>query len=71
MELIIVAILAILIGLSFGIVGGLLGRKINSKNKLSSAELEALQIVDSAKEEEKALIIKAKEQALQVESERE
>ena len=70
MELIIVAILAILIGLSFGIVGGLLGRKIISKNKLSSAELEALQIVESAKEEEKALIIKAKEQALKVQSER-
>ena len=70
MELIIVAILAILIGLSFGIVGGLLGRKIISKNKLASAELEALQIVESAKEEEKALIIKAKEQALKVQSER-
>ena len=70
MELIIVAILAILIGLSFGIVGGLLGRKIISKNKLSSAELEALQIDESAKEEEKALIIKAKEQALKVQSER-
>ena len=70
MELIIVAILAILIGLSFGIVGGLLGRKIISKNKLSSAELEALQIVESAKEEEKALIIKAKEQSLKVQSER-
>tara|TARA_Y100000590_G_scaffold81751_1_gene90989 strand:+ start:9336 stop:10865 length:1530 start_codon:yes stop_codon:yes gene_type:complete len=70
MELIIVAILAILIGLSFGIVGGLLGRKIISKNKLSSAELKALQIVESAKEEEKALIIKAKEQALKVQSER-
>ena len=70
MELIIVAILAILIGLSFGIVGGLLGRKIISKNKLASAELEALQIVESAKEEEKALIIKAKEQSLKVQSER-
>lgn len=70
MELIIVAILAILIGLSFGIVGGLFGRNKISKNKLSSAELEALQIVEEAKEEEKALIIRAKEQALRVQSER-
>ena len=70
MEVAIVAVLAVLIGLSLGAVAGFLGRKLVSRSRLTTAEQEVSRILEVAEEEQRRLILEGKEQALKLQSDR-
>ena len=63
---IIVAILAVLAGLSVGGIGGYFGRGVVSDRRHEAARSEASDILEDAKEKRRTTIIEAKEEALKI-----
>ena len=61
---IIVAILAVLAGLSVGGIGGYFGRRVVSDRRYQAARSEASDILEDAREKRRTTIIEAKEEAL-------
>ena len=68
MDTIIVATLAVLVGLGTGALGGYFGRRIVSGRRYETARLEASQVLDEARESRRSLLLEAKEEALKVRS---
>lgn len=69
MDSTIIAILAVLVGLGLGAIGGYLGlRGLTSKSRVE-AESEATQVLDEAREAERRILLDAKEEAFKVRSE--
>ena len=64
-----IAILAVLVGLGLGAIGGYLGlRGLTSKHR-AETESEATQVLDEAREAERRILLDAKEEAFKVRSE--
>jgi ribonuclease Y len=70
-EIAIVAILAVLIGLSIGAVGGYLGRRIIYGRRLAAAQSEAEHVLEDAEEQKRTILVEAKEESLKFRSEAE
>lgn len=66
---IIIPLLAVLGGLIVGIGAGYYGRKVINRRRIGDANVEAVQIVETARDESRALLIEAKEDALKLRSE--
>ena len=64
MEIAIFSILAVLIGLSIGALGGYFGRGLLQSKSYAAAQSEAAQILEDADDERRAIIIEGKEEAL-------
>ncbi|CAI8037675.1 Ribonuclease Y [Geodia barretti] len=64
MEIAIFSILAVLIGLSIGALGGYFGRGLLQKKSYAAAQSEAAQILEDVADERRAIIIEGKEEAL-------
>ena len=60
----VIALLAVLIGLSVGAGAGYYGRRLVSSRRVDGAHIEAAQIVESAREQSRTIVIEAKEEAL-------
>ncbi len=68
MDIVITAIIAVLGGLIVGVVGGLWGRRLISGSQLAAAESDASRVLEDAKEQQRALLIEAKEESLKLRS---
>jgi ribonuclease Y len=66
---IVVAVLAVLIGLVVGALGGYLVRQLVTGRRVGAARTEAAQILEDAAEQERKLLIDAKEETLRIRSE--
>ena len=66
---IVVAVLAVLIGLVVGALGGYLVRQLVTGRRVEAARTEAAQILEDAAEQERKLLIDAKEETLRIRSE--
>ena len=64
----IIAILAVLGGLSLGVIGSYFGRRFITGRRNEAAHTEADRLLDDAKERTRAVLLEAKEEALQVRS---
>ena len=71
MDSTIIAILAVLVGLGLGAIGGYLGLRGLSIKRRAEAESEATQVLDEAREAERRILLDAKEEAFKVRSEHE
>ena len=71
MEIAIFSILAVLIGLTIGALGGYFGRGLLQRKSYAAAQSEAAQILEDAADERRAIIIEGKEEALQFRTEAE
>ena len=71
MEIAIFSILAVLIGLTIGALGGYFGRGLLQRKSYAAAQSEAAQILEDADDERRAVIIEGKEEALQFRTEAE
>ena len=71
METIIIATLAVLIGLTVGALGGYFGRRLLSSRRYAAARQEASVVLDEAREEKRRLELEAKEESLRIRSEEE
>ena len=71
MEIAIFSILAVLIGLTIGALGGYFGRGLLQKKTYIAAQSEAAQILEDAADEKRAIIVEGKEEALQFRTEAE
>ena len=65
---IIIATLAVLVGLGLGALGGYFGRRLLSGKRYRSAEQEAARLLDDAREKERSLLLEAKEEGLTIRS---
>ena len=65
----VIAILAVLIGLSAGAGAGYYGRRLVSGKRVDGARQEAEQILETARESSRTIIIEAKEESLKLRSE--
>jgi ribonuclease Y len=65
---VIVAIVAVLIGLGAGASFGLFGRKVLSRKRYEAAQEDASRVLEVAGERKRAIIIEAKEEALSIRS---
>ena len=65
---IIIAVLAVLVGLGIGATGGYFGRRVLSARRGSLARDEASRFLEAAREQERELLIEAKEEALRIKS---
>ena len=63
---IVIAILAVLVGLSVGVIGGYFGRRVISGRRYEAARSEASAILEDAEEQRRATIIEAKEEVLKL-----
>ena len=70
MESTIIAILAVLVGLGSGAIGGFFGQRLLTGKRRDAAEQEASQILTVAGEERRSVLQEAKEEALRVQTER-
>ncbi len=71
MEIAIFSILAVLIGLTIGALGGYFGRGLLQRKNYAAAQSEAAQILEDAADEQRAIIIEGKEEALKFRTEAE
>ena len=65
----VIALLAVLIGLSVGIGAGYYGRRLVSAKRIDGAQQEAERILEVAREQGRTTVIEAKEESLQLRSE--
>ena len=70
METTIIAILAVLVGLGSGAIGGIFGQRLLTGKRRNAAEQEASQIIAKASEQQRSVLLEAKEEALRIQSER-
>ena len=66
MESAIIAILAVLVGLVLGVVGGFFGRMLISRKQVGAANSEAERILEKARETSRERLVEAKEEALSI-----
>ena len=71
MEIAIFSILAVLIGLTIGALGGYFGRGLLQSRSYAATQSEAAQILEDAADERRAIIIEGKEEALKFRSDAE
>ena len=71
MEIAIFSILAVLIGLTIGALGGYFGRGLLQRKSYAAAQSEAAQILEDADDERRAIIVEGKEEALKFRTEAE
>ena len=71
MEIAIFSILAVLIGLTIGALGGYFGRGLLQQKNYAAAQSEAAQILEDAADEQRAIIVEGKEEALKFRTEAE
>jgi ribonucrease Y len=71
MDSTIIAILAVLVGLGLGAIGGYFGLRGLTSKRRAEAESEATQVLDEAREAERRILLDAKEEAFKVRSEHE
>ena len=67
-EIAITAILAVLVGLALGATAGYFGKRIILGKRLEAAQSEASRVLEQAEEERRDVLLKAKEDALQLRS---
>ena len=68
MDIVIVAILAVLGGLVLGAISGYFGRRVIAGKGLDAAQSKAAQVSEDAREQQRAILIEAKEEALTIRS---
>ena len=68
MEIVIIAILAVLGGLAVGAASGYFGRRFDFSKRLEEAQSEAAKFLDTAQEQKRDILLEAKEEALKVHS---
>ena len=68
MDTAVIAILAVLGGLIVGGIGGYLGRRLTNTKRTHEAESEAARLLEEANEQQRAVLIEAKEEALKIRS---
>ena len=68
MDTLVVTILAVLIGLGLGVVGGYFGRMLLFDRRYEAAKRQASAVLEDAREKERSLLIEAREEALKVRS---
>ena len=68
MEIAIIATLAVLIGLAVGALGGYFGKRLLSGRRYEAAKQEASLVLDGAREEQRRLLLEAKEESLKIRS---
>ena len=68
MEIAITAILAVLIGLALGAAAGYFGKRLILGKRLEAAQSEASRVLEQAEEERRNVLLKAKEDSLQLRS---
>ena len=66
MESAIIAIVAVLVGLLLGVIGGFFGRKLVSRRQIGEAGSEAERILERAREQGRERLVEAKEEALSI-----
>lgn len=71
MDSTIIAILAVLVGLGLGAIGGYLGLRGLTSKRRQEAQHEATRVLDEAREAERRILLDAKEEAFRVRSENE
>ena len=67
-EIAITAILAVLVGLALGATAGYFGKRLILGKRLGAAQSDASRVLEQAEEERRNLLLKAKEDALQLRS---
>jgi len=70
MDAAIIAILAVLVGLGLGAIGGFFGRRFLSARSRDAAEREASRILEEANGQNRRILLEAKEEVLRIQSER-
>jgi len=70
METTIIAILAVLVGLGSGAIGGFFVQRLSTGKRRDAAEQEASQVIARASDERRSVLLEAKEEALRIQSER-
>ena len=68
MDIIIVAILAVLGGLIVGVISGYFGRRLISGRRYEAAQSDASRVLEETKEQRRAILLEAKEEALRTRS---
>ena len=71
MDIVTIAIIAVLIGLVIGVSGGYLGRRIVSGKKYAAAQTEAAHILEESRDQQRTILLEAKEEAIKVRSDAE
>ena len=67
-EIAITAILAVLVGLALGAIAGYFGKRLILGKRLEAAQSDASRVLEQSEEERRNLLLKAKEDALQLRS---
>ena len=68
MEIVIIAILAVLGGLAVGAAGGYFGRSFDFSKRLDEAQLESAKLIEQGQEQKRDILLEAKEEALKTHS---
>lgn len=68
MDILYIAILAVLGGLIVGGIGGYLGRRVTNSKRYDEAQSEAARLLEEATKQQRAVLIEAKEEALKIRS---
>ena len=68
MDILYIAILAVLGGLIVGGIGGYLGRRVTNSKRYDEAQSEAARLLEEANKQQRAVLIEAKEEALKIRS---
>ena len=68
MDIVFTAIIAVLGGLIVGGTGGYVGRRLTNSKRLDEAESKAARLLEEANEQQRSVVIEAKEEALKIRS---
>ena len=68
MEIVTIAIIAVLSGLIVGVSGGYLGRRIVSGRQYAAAQSEAVHLLEESREQQRTILLEAKEEAIRLRS---
>ena len=71
MDIVTIAIIAVLIGLIVGVSGGYLGRRIVGGRKYAAAQSEAAHLLEESREHQRTILLEAKEEAIRLRSDAE
>ena len=71
MDIVTIAIIAVLIGLTVGVSGGYLGRRIVGGRQYAAAQSEATHLLEESREQQRTILLEAKEEAIKLRSDAE
>ena len=71
MDILTIAIIAVLIGLIIGVSGGYLGRRIVSGKQYAAAQSEAAHLQEESREQRRVILLEAKEESIKLRSDAE